>query len=729
MALGSIIVELLAKTGSFETDLGRAAKTTQKRMKEIETSAEKAGRLLGSALKTGAIAAGTAIVAGLATATVAIEAAIQEMDQLNETAQKIGIPVEVLSGLKYAAEQSGVEIEQLQTGLGKLIKFQQDAAQGGKDSLRVFETFGIAIKDVEGNLRGTEEVLREFSDIFKALPDGPEKSALAMQIFGKSGMELIPFLNAGSDGIAEMTDRARELGLVFDAEAGSKADEFGDKLAELEGAVKGLSVQVAIELLPELIALVDWFRENYTEGAKLKETAEAIASVISFAGERINAFSNDVQALTAAFSFGIQQADAYYQAVSSLATLDFEGAANARNKALANIGEFAGNLAEIGKPQAPRANFGRVTGGVSGSAVVDRLAQARSLNTAAPKAAKASKGKKDNSAAEALREAEKAARDYQRSMDDLNSILDDQAALTGGDLTKAALSYRDVMVSLQEIESENIRLGKLDAETSASIAQARDQQTAAYQKELEEIQNRKTPAEELLADLQFENDLLKMNNEERLFAIQTRGTEAADIAKYSDAIKAANKDLEDTQKVIEGMDVVRGATENLFRDFMDDAKSAEDIFKDFVASILAGLADIAAKQLTAQLFGEAGTSGGGSAGGWLSSIFGSLFGSAKGNIFDNGFAVPFANGGVVSAPQFFPMSDGRTGLMGEAGPEAIMPLRRGADGKLGVASSGGSRNHTTNININMPSMIERRTAQQTAQRAAEKQRVAVLRNN
>lgn len=64
--------------------------------------------------------------------------------------------------------------------------------------------------------------------------------------------------------------------------------------------------------------------------------------------------------------------------------------------------------------------------------------------------------------------------------------------------------------------------------------------------------------------------------------------------------------------------------------------------------------------------------------------------SARGNVVSHGSPVlAFAGGGVVSAPTFFPMKGGRTGLMGEAGPEAIMPLRRGPDGKLGVQSSGG----------------------------------------
>jgi len=70
--------------------------------------------------------------------------------------------------------------------------------------------------------------------------------------------------------------------------------------------------------------------------------------------------------------------------------------------------------------------------------------------------------------------------------------------------------------------------------------------------------------------------------------------------------------------------------------------------------------------------------------------------NANGNIFSRGSVVPFANGGVVGGPTYFPMFGGRTGLMGEAGPEAIMPLKRGKNGKLGVETSGQADNIVIN---------------------------------
>jgi phage-related minor tail protein len=85
----------------------------------------------------------------------------------------------------------------------------------------------------------------------------------------------------------------------------------------------------------------------------------------------------------------------------------------------------------------------------------------------------------------------------------------------------------------------------------------------------------------------------------------------------------------------------------------------------------------------------------------VSSVLGDYSPFAKGGGFTQGRVMPFANGGIVSGPTTFPMRGG-TGLMGEAGPEAIMPLTRGADGKLGVRAAGGGGGTTVVMNISTP---------------------------
>ncbi len=80
----------------------------------------------------------------------------------------------------------------------------------------------------------------------------------------------------------------------------------------------------------------------------------------------------------------------------------------------------------------------------------------------------------------------------------------------------------------------------------------------------------------------------------------------------------------------------------------------------------------------------------------LGNLLGGLFANANGNVFEQGRVQPFASGGIVNSPTLFPMQ-GATGLMGEAGPEAIVPLARGRDGKLGIRNAGGGINVTVNI--------------------------------
>jgi phage-related minor tail protein len=107
-----------------------------------------------------------------------------------------------------------------------------------------------------------------------------------------------------------------------------------------------------------------------------------------------------------------------------------------------------------------------------------------------------------------------------------------------------------------------------------------------------------------------------------------------------------------------------------------------------------------------------------------------FFGFADGGAFSGGSQVKaFANGGIVGSPTYFPMSGGQTGLMGEAGPEAIMPLKRGANGKLGVEVQGGSGGVTVNnyftVQANGDESVKR-IVQQQIPRIAEATKAAVV---
>jgi phage-related minor tail protein len=135
-------------------------------------------------------------------------------------------------------------------------------------------------------------------------------------------------------------------------------------------------------------------------------------------------------------------------------------------------------------------------------------------------------------------------------------------------------------------------------------------------------------------------------------------------------------------------DIQRSA--NAFGRAMSDAFSQSIIgsrsFEDVLKGLTLRLSDIALK-LAFKPVENALTAG-------LSSLFG-------GGLATPGLVKPFAAGGVIGTPTYFPLNGGGLGLAGEAGPEAIMPLARGADGRLGVAASGGARSSVT-VNIATP---------------------------
>lgn len=152
-------------------------------------------------------------------------------------------------------------------------------------------------------------------------------------------------------------------------------------------------------------------------------------------------------------------------------------------------------------------------------------------------------------------------------------------------------------------------------------------------------------------------------------------------------------------------DTIANSMGDALTSIVDGTKSVSDAFKDMARAIIAELYQIfVVKQITGMI---------------SSAIAPHVPGVqlAKGGVISNGQLVPYASGGVVSAPTMFPMSGGKTGLMGEAGPEAIMPLKRGKNGKLGVQADGGSGDVIIHQNFNFTANGDESVKQIIAQQA------------
>ncbi|MGF7161289.1 ribosomal protein L12E/L44/L45/RPP1/RPP2 [Rhodoligotrophos appendicifer] len=213
---------------------------------------------LGAAMKVGAAAIAAGMVTALGSLSVAMKGSIDEMDEMSKTSQKMGVPVEQLGKLKYAADLSGVSMEGLTTAFTKLSKNMADVASGGgKQAAAAFDALDISVKNSDGSLRATNDVMQDVAAKFAGMDDGATKTSLAMQIFGKSGADLIPLLNSGASGLKEMGDEAAKLGLVFSTETAKAAEGFNDNLTRLGKVQTGLTTQFTAAMLPSLKSMTD----------------------------------------------------------------------------------------------------------------------------------------------------------------------------------------------------------------------------------------------------------------------------------------------------------------------------------------------------------------------------------------------------------------------------------------------------------------------------------------
>jgi hypothetical protein len=266
--LDDLIVQIRATAEGWASDvkaIQRNADQLDKSLRPLQTQAKN----IGLALSAMGAATGIALV-GAAKATA------EYGSQINKMSIQTGIAAEQLSKVKFAADQSETSFEGVAQGLKFLARNAAEAAAGSKAQAEAFRSIGIAVRDSSGALRPMNDLLLDVADQFKGMEDGTAKAALAQKIFGRSGLDLIPILNEGREGILRMGNEAERLGLVMSGDAARAADEFDDMLTAVKASTLGLAVAVGQALLPSLTSVAGTLRDG-------------IAEITSFAKEHENA--------------------------------------------------------------------------------------------------------------------------------------------------------------------------------------------------------------------------------------------------------------------------------------------------------------------------------------------------------------------------------------------------------------------------------------------------------
>lgn len=691
---GSIVIDLLMKTGAFETDTKRA----EKRLRELEKTAKRAGQVLG-----------TAIVAGGTAAGAALKLTINSMDDMSKAAQKVGASTEEFSKLTYAAGLADVSMETLVSSLGKLTKAQSAALKENSQQARVFDALGISIKNVDGSLRDSTDVLSDFADKFQDLKGSPEAMAAGFAIFGRSFQELIPLLKDGGDGIRSAGEELEAFGGVLSTEAGKNAEEFNDNLTRLETAARSLAQAVAADLLPDLVKLSGNFVSTAKNGETLKETASDIADFFRGLATVAGIVSSAFELVGTGIATVVGQA----QAAVKFLTGDMRGAINLYREASAEFDEEVNEA--LGRSPAARATNpkakagkGRRGGGPMNYTPGYDPAEALRLALAEPPKPTGGTGG-GGGKSDAQREAEQLDSAYQSLKDSLTETY----ALFGDNTEAARVLYETQFGGLaglsQARKDELVAL----AERNDLQKQGEELQKAAdeaVKESTREFERREEIGKRVNEDILEQIELLSMSADEQELwnALAWAGVEAESARgmEISENIKLLQQTREAVGGQIEAMDAVRDAGKGFFMDFVGGSKSFKDSFLDALDSIHQRILSMIAEKLMDQLFGQQGDVGGGSAGGFLGSLFGAFFGGSK------------AGGGDVFG--------GRPILVGEQGPEMFVPRTAGTVLTADQTSrhmGGGTQQVITN-NLTVQGRIDRRSEQQIAREIGNRTRMA-----
>jgi hypothetical protein len=646
MSLAKLSIDLEARLAGLQEGMDKAALMAQRNADRIEASF--------NGIKQSAVAVGTVLAgafAGFSLGSV-VKTAIDAADHLNDLSKATGIAVETLGGIGFAASQAGTDLDGVAASLGKLNLAIAKAGSGDKDMASAFGAMGVAIRDTEGRLRSADKVFADVSAKFAGYADGPNKAALANQLFGKSYSSVLPLLADGGTALRDNIAYYERFAGVT-TETARAADEFNDTLGKLSLITGSFGRKLAADLLPTLQAIADELLKSKEAGGQFAVAggllAEAFKATTVFGANVLfvlTSIGRELGAIGAQAAAAVRGDWAGFNAISQAVKEDGE-------RARAELDKFERRVLQS-------AQIGLNTGsGPRGASAA--LADAPAIGGGGGGSAGGSRAGRDRAAVQGL-------------------LADRQEA------------FRAAELSIQQSVEEALRTGQLRdlererADALAAIAERQSQLNALIAATPTAKLEEERQAMLLLADA-FE-----------------RGAITAEQFSEAASTRLGNIAPESKAQLDEMSTFANQAARNI-QDALGNTLEAtlsgnfENIGQMWKSLLIRMAAEAAAAQIGKELFGNfgSGSNSAGGGGGMISELIKLLpmLFSAKGHGFAGG-AQAFAAGGILgpyggmlTRPTVFPMANGGIGIGGEAGTEAVMPLKRGRDGKLGVAAASG----------------------------------------
>lgn len=232
------------------------AKKFNQAMRKIKKTLANFKKMIGNIAKAGA--ASFAALTGVVAASTKAFAAYG--DAIAKTSRRVGVGTEALTGLKFAAERSGASFGALSTGLRTMSKSLVDASNGTGEAKDALAKLGIEASSMLD--KNPEEQFKAIADRLSQVANPTQQAALAMRIFGESGTQLLPMLQEGGQGITDLQNKAKELGLTMGAIDATNAEKMTDALSDLGSQIKMTFIKIGAQVVKS--GLVDYIK-NFSE--------------------------------------------------------------------------------------------------------------------------------------------------------------------------------------------------------------------------------------------------------------------------------------------------------------------------------------------------------------------------------------------------------------------------------------------------------------------------------
>lgn len=619
---------------------------------------------LGSKGTVAAAAIGAAVI-GIGAAMARTRQALESLDALDDTAVKLGVTAEGLQALRFAFGQTGAEaetvdaaLEKLGQSIGKVAALGEAAPEGLRGA---FSRLGVEVRDAEGHVKSAEVVLAEMAAGMAGVQAQAERIDLARALMGRGGAALLPLLQQGEAALLAMKTQARDLGAVIDEHLVKHAGEAADRLDAMQLVINANLNQAFLDLAPLLV-----------------DAAEGFAWLAR-------------QAAAAADSFRELEARSTRGLEARLLELRDQRARLERGQIVARLIGPAWTMDEV---DAEIAKVEAVLKARTALREEERKAAAASVAAAGTGAATGTRGHsrtgESDAAAQAAREADALARDRAA---DAKVIADlGRQLATHGDLRKQAVDQALSRVSERATAAERAEVERLAGALWDQAEAARA--AAALGREQAQVAREAAEAARAQAEAEAERRDWAGGLERGFRDYADEATNASKIAE--DAVTGGFEAMEDAMLAFT-------ATGKLEWAAMIDMMVAELTRLLIRMAIMTPLARAAESVNWAGLFGRPGAGIDASAG--VTAATGAAF--VDGRLLAAYARGGVLGGGIVDEPTVFPMARGY-GLMGEAGPEAVMPLKRLASGNLGVEATPAAV--VVNIHNNAPVQVQAETS-------------------